>query len=123
MWKLYETKRQPSPKPSTAMKVAISSQGNTLDAKLDKSFGRCNFFVFYDTINKTMEFIENPNKDEDEKAGSKSVHLVGTRDAEKIISGDFGLQIKPLLERLKIQMIVLRNTEKTIGQIIELLTN
>ncbi|HEY9114266.1 MAG TPA: NifB/NifX family molybdenum-iron cluster-binding protein [Bacteroidales bacterium] len=105
------------------MKVAIASQGNSLESKLDKSFGRCNFFVVYDTENKTVEFIENPNKDDDEKAGSKSVQMVSTRNVSKIISSDFGLRIKPLLDSLKIQMIVLRNTDKTIGQIIGLLSH
>lgn len=105
------------------MKVAIASQGNSLESKLDNSFGRCNFFVVYDTEYKTVEFIANSSKDDDEKAGSKSVQMVSTRNVNKIISGDFGLRIKPLLDSLKIQMIVLRNSEKTIKQIIELLNH
>lgn len=123
MWEFDETQKKSSLKTTKAMKVAIASQGNSLESKLDKSFGRCNFFVVYDTENKTVEFIENPNKDDDEKAGSKSVQMVSTRNVSKIISGDFGLRIKPLLDSLKIQMIVLRNTEKTIGQIIGLLSH
>lgn len=105
------------------MKVAIASKGITLDSSLDSSFGRCSFFVIFDTENKEMEFIPNPNKDKEEGAGSASVQLIATRNASKIISGEFGLKIKPLLDSLKIQMIVLENQTKSIGQIIELLNH
>jgi len=105
------------------MKVAIASNGNTLDSSLDISFGRCSFFVIYNTENREMEFIPNPNKDKEEDAGSASVQLLAKRNASKIISGEFGLKIKPLLDSLKIQMIVLKNQKKSIRQIIELLNH
>ena len=88
------------------MKVAITSTGNNLESKLDQRFGRCAFFVIYDIETKGMEFIPNPNKDALEGAGPASVQLVASRDIEKIISGEFGIKIKSLLDSLKIQMIV-----------------
>jgi predicted Fe-Mo cluster-binding NifX family protein len=103
------------------MKVAITSKGNTLDATIDKRFGRCNYFVVYDTDTKAIEFIPNPNKDIQENAGPESVQLVTSRNASKIISGEFGIKIKPLLDSLKIQMIVLKQDKKQIQEIIEML--
>ena len=103
------------------MKVAITSTGNCLDSKLDKRFGRCAHFVIYDTETKGMEFIPNPNKDAQEGAGPASVQLVASRNVQKIISGEFGIKIKSLLDSLKIQMIVFKEPEKTIGEIINML--
>jgi len=103
------------------MKVAITSTGNSLDSTLDQRFGRCGFFIIYDTDAKGMEFIPNPNKDAQEGAGPASVQLVASRNVQKIISGEFGIKIKSLLDSLKIQMVVLKEPEKTIGEIIELL--
>lgn len=100
------------------MKVAITSKGNSLNDKLDERFGRCSYFVIYDSETKGTEFIPNPNKDEREGAGPASVQLVASRGVQKIVSGEFGMKIKSLLDSLKIQMVVLKDPEKTVNEII-----
>jgi len=105
------------------MKVAITSTGNTLESTLDQRFGRCAYFVIYDTETEGIEFLPNPNKDAEEGAGPACVQLIAGRNVTKIISGEFGLKIKPLLDSLKIQMIVLKESEKRISQILEMLNN
>jgi predicted Fe-Mo cluster-binding NifX family protein len=105
------------------MKVAITSTGNTLESKLDQRFGRCSYFVIYDLETKGIEFIPNPNKDAQEGAGPASVQVVASRNVQKIISGEFGIKIKSLLDSLKIQMIVLKEPEKKIEEIINMLNN
>ena len=103
------------------MKIAITSTGNSLESTIDQRFGRCAYFVIYDTESKSMEFIPNPNKELEENAGTSSVQLVASRNITKIISGDFGLKIKSLFDSLKIHMIVLKQPEKKIIEIIEML--
>jgi len=105
------------------MKVAITSTGNSQESKLDQRFGRCAFFVIYDTETKSTEFIPNPNKDAQEGAGPASVQLVASRNVQKIISGEFGIKIKSLLDSLKIQMIIMKEPEKKIIEIIDILNN
>ena len=105
------------------MKVAITSTGNNLESKLDQRFGRCLYFVIYDLETKGIEFIPNPNKDAQEGAGPASVQLIVSRNVQKIISGEFGIKIKSLLDSLKIQMIVLKDPEKKIGEIINMLND
>lgn len=105
------------------MKIAITSTGNNLESKLDQRFGRCGFFVIYDTETRGIEFIPNPNKDIEEGAGPASVQLVASRNVQKIVSGEFGIKIKSLLDSLKIQMIILKQPEKSISEIIEILSN
>jgi len=104
------------------MKVAITSSGNSLESVLDQRFGRCAYFVFYDTDTKGVEILPNPNRDVEEGAGPASVQLVASRDVKKIISGEFGIKIKSLLDSLKIQMIVYKEPEKSIQSIINMLT-
>jgi len=103
------------------MKIAITSTGNSLDSKIDQRFGRCSYFVIYDTENKGIEFLPNPNKEVQEGAGPSSVQLVASRNVQKIISGEFGIKIKSLLDSLKIQMIMHKEPEKTIQDIIDML--
>jgi predicted Fe-Mo cluster-binding NifX family protein len=103
------------------MKTAITSTGNTLESRLDQRFGRCTCFVIYDSETRAIEFIPNPNKDANEGAGPASVQLVASKGVSKIISGEFGLKIKPILDSLKIQMVVLKQPEKSVGEIINML--
>jgi predicted Fe-Mo cluster-binding NifX family protein len=105
------------------MKVAVTSTGNTLESTLDQRFGRCTCFVIYDTETKGIEFIPNPNREAQEGAGPASVQIVASRSVEKVISGEFGIKIKSLFDSLKIQMIILKEPEKKISEIIDMLDN
>ncbi|MBN1788845.1 MAG: hypothetical protein JW830_00025 [Bacteroidales bacterium] len=103
------------------MKVAITSTGNSPDAKLDSRFGRCSYFVVYDTESHSTEFIPNPNKDNVEGAGPASAQLVASKGARKVVSGEFGAKVKSLFDSLQIQLIVIHESEKKISEIIELI--
>jgi len=103
------------------MIIAIACHGNTMEDKIDIRFGRCSFFAFYDTETKNINFIENPNKEAESRAGFAAVHLIISYGANKVIAGDFGRKIKPLMDRYHIQMITLCE-EKTVGDIISILS-
>jgi predicted Fe-Mo cluster-binding NifX family protein len=105
------------------MKTAIAARGNTLESHLDSNFGRCAWFIVYDTESKAMEFIPNPHKDLEEGAGSASVELLSSRAVTMIIASEFGMKIKPLLDSKKIQMIVIKDTKTEIRQVIEMLNH
>ena len=105
------------------MKVSIASTGKTLESKIDSSFGRCAWFIVIDTEDGAMEFIPNTNRDMEEHAGKAAVELVASRNAEMIVSGEFGSKIKPLLDSMHIQMVVIKDSEKRVSDIIALLNN
>ncbi|HBG86840.1 MAG TPA: dinitrogenase iron-molybdenum cofactor biosynthesis protein [Marinilabiliaceae bacterium] len=105
------------------MKVAITSTGNSHESTLDSRFGRCSFFVVYDTESQSTEFIPNPNKDNVEGAGPASVQLVASRGVNKVISGEFGTKVKSIFDSLQIQLVVLNEPEKKINEIIDLLNH
>ncbi|MFO7617813.1 MAG: NifB/NifX family molybdenum-iron cluster-binding protein [Bacteroidales bacterium] len=105
------------------MKAVITSTGNRLESRLDLRFGRCEYFVVYDNGSGTIEFIPNPNKDLEEGAGPASVELVASRNPDLIVSGEFGAKIKNLLDSLKIQLVVLKDPERRIQDIIDLLNH
>lgn len=105
------------------MRVAITSTGHSLESDLDRRFARCNYFVIFDSTSGSVEFIPNPNKNLEENAGPASVELLTSRKTDKIISGEFGTKIKTMLDSLKIQLIILPDNKRNIGQIIELLNH
>jgi predicted Fe-Mo cluster-binding NifX family protein len=103
------------------MKVAITSTGNALSSKLDSRFGRCTYFVIYDTETQATEYIPNPNKDHVEGAGPASVQLVASRGVKKVVSGEFGAKVKSIFDQLQIQLIVLSDPDKCVNDVIDLL--
>ncbi|MDP3435756.1 MAG: NifB/NifX family molybdenum-iron cluster-binding protein [Bacteroidales bacterium] len=105
------------------MKVAITSTGNSPDSKLDSRFGRCSHFVIYDTETKSLEFVPNSNRDNIEGAGPASVQTVASKGVEKVVSGEFGAKVKSIFDSLQIQLIVLKDTDRTISQIISMLNH
>lgn len=105
------------------MKVAITSTGNSLEATIDRRFGRCPFFVVYDLASGGYEIIPNPNMNRMEGAGPAAVQLVAGKGVRKVISGEFGAKIKSLFDQLKIQLITISEYETTVRQVVELLEN
>jgi len=103
------------------MKIAITSTGNSPESKIDSRFGRCAYFVIYDTESGSTEFIPNQNKENVEGAGPASVQLVASRGVKKVVSGEFGAKVKSIFDSLQIQLVVLNDSEKTISDIIKLL--
>ena len=103
------------------MIVAITSTGNSSDSFIDPRFGRCSYFVFYNTETKESVFQPNPFKDNDEGVGVAVVDWISAFSCSKIISGQFGMKIKPLLDESRIQLILINNPKLTIRQIINLL--
>ena len=105
------------------MKVAITSTGNSPESNLDSHFGRCAYFVVYDSETLSTEFIPNPNKENIEGAGPASVQLVAAKGVEKVVSGEFGAKVKSIFDSLQIQLIILKDPGKKISEVIALLNH
>jgi len=105
------------------MKIAITSTGNSPDSTLDSRFGRCSYFVIYDTETQATEYIPNLNKENIEGAGPASVQVIASKGAIKVVSGEFGAKVKSLFDCLKIQLVVLNDPEKKISEIIKMLNH
>lgn len=99
------------------MKIAITSEGNSLNSLIDHRFGRCAFFAIYDTDTQNTEFIPNPAKESSEGAGPAAVQFIASKGVKKIVAGEFGSKIKSLLDNLQIEM--LNDNGKTISEIIK----
>ncbi len=70
-----------------------------------------------------MEYVPNPFKEAAEGSGTSAVQFLAQKEVSKIVAGDFGVKIKPDLDSLRIQMIVIRDPEMTVCRIIELLNH
>ncbi len=99
------------------MKIAIASEGNSLNAKMDSRFGRCAYFAIYDTETKETEFFQNPGKDAAGAAGSTAAGFIAEKGVSKIVASEIGGKALPVLESLQIDIIYKENM--TIHEIIK----
>ena len=105
------------------MRIAITSRGNSLESLLDQRFGHCKYFVIYDKQTGAVEIIPNPYCEVEEQAGTLAVKLLSSKNVSKIVSGEFGIKVKPILDSLNIQMIMYKNQNISIGKVIEMLNH
>ncbi|MFZ5802400.1 MAG: NifB/NifX family molybdenum-iron cluster-binding protein [Candidatus Omnitrophota bacterium] len=80
------------------MKIAITCKTQGPDAELDPRFGRCGFFLFFDTETGTEEFLKNPYGDSQGGAGIQSAREMVSRKVERILTGQVGPNALKVLE-------------------------
>ena len=61
------------------MKICITSQGKNLESEIDPRFGRCKYFIFYDTETNQYEVVENPWREAPKGAGNQAAQFVASK--------------------------------------------
>lgn len=72
------------------MKIGISSTGNSMSSMLDARFGRCSYFVIYDTETSQSEYIDNSARTASGGAGIAAAQEMINHDVEVVITGNMG---------------------------------
>lgn len=72
------------------MKIAISADGNHLDATVNPRFGRCPFFLIVETDDMGCEALANANADVSSGAGIQAASTVVDKGARVVITGSCG---------------------------------
>ena len=86
------------------MIVAISSAGISLDSNVDARFGRCPYFIFYDTDTDRFDSIDNQSRDSMGGAGIQTAQMVANRGAKAIITGNVGPNAFRVLSAAKLKI-------------------
>jgi predicted Fe-Mo cluster-binding NifX family protein len=72
------------------MKICITSEGKTLDSRVDPRFGRCQYFIIVETDTLEFEAIQNPNIEAMGGAGIQSAQLVASKKVCAVLTGNVG---------------------------------
>jgi len=72
------------------MKIAITSMGAKLEDKVDPRFGRCHYFIIFDTKNNKFEAVENTGAQGMGGVGIQSAQLMDDKKVEAILTGSCG---------------------------------
>jgi len=85
------------------MKIAITIDGDNLEALMDARFGRAKKFVLYETETDSCEYMDNTqNLNAAQGAGIQSAQNLAAAGAEAVITGHTGPKAFRVLEAAKI---------------------
>jgi len=87
------------------MKIAVSSTGGSLEALLSEQFGRCSYFIIFDSNSSKFEAISNLGENYQSGAGPKAASLIKERGAEVILTGHVGDKAEDALNRAGIRIV------------------
>jgi predicted Fe-Mo cluster-binding NifX family protein len=87
------------------MKICISSLGNNIESEVDPRFGRCQYFIIYDTDKDSSESVKNENVMTRGGAGIQSAQLIAEKEAEVVLTGNVGPNAHQTLEAAGIKVI------------------
>ncbi len=72
------------------MKIAVTSVGKNLEDKVDPRFGRCRFFIIFDTDSNQFEVIENTNAQGMGGVGIQSGQMMADKGVKTVLTGNCG---------------------------------
>jgi len=87
------------------MKIAISSDGDSIDSSVDQRFGRCKYFLIADIENKKVkktEAVLNEGAEQGHGAGIRAAEQVGELKVKSILTGQLGPNASAVLGKLGI---------------------
>ncbi len=88
------------------MKVAVTAKGSNPDAAVDPRFGRCSFFLIFDTDTMAYEALENSNAQAGGGAGISSAQLVVDHGVDCVLTGNCGPKAFRVLAEADIDVVV-----------------
>ncbi len=87
------------------MIIAITSEGPSLDGKVDPKFGRCSYFIIYDIDTMKYESLKNPNATAGGGAGVQSAQLMSEKNVSVVLTGNPGPKALQIFDAAEIKVV------------------
>ena len=97
---------------------AITSSGKTEKSFLDLRFGKCEYIVLFD-VNKNQYSIEENKFIEESNSGIKLVDFLKEQGVTTIVTGEVGPMVSELLEKEKLQLVLLHEERIRVDEIMD----
>jgi predicted Fe-Mo cluster-binding NifX family protein len=81
------------------MNICITSQGPDLESQVDPRFGRCAYYIIYDTQTDKFESISNPNLQGLSGVGIQNAQFMSEKGVEALLTGNLGPNATSVLQQ------------------------
>jgi len=99
------------------MKIAVSSSGSSMDAQVDPRFGRCQFFIIYDTDSGSSEALANEFQGASGGAGTQAAQMVVSKGVNSVLTGNCGPNAFAVLQDAGVQVVT--GAAGTVGEAVK----
>ena len=101
------------------MKIAVTSYGEDLASKIDRSFGRAKWFVIVDKETKTVEVHSNTqNVNAAQGAGIQAAQNISDLGADVVLTGNVGPNAYKTLNAAAIRIFIVGKNIETVEEAI-----
>lgn len=97
---------------------AITSTGKTEKSFLDLRFGKCLFYVIFDVEHNQYSISENQFLSENH-SGIKLVEYLKSQGVTTIVTGEVGPMVSTMLEKEKLQLVLLSEERIKIDEVMD----
>jgi len=87
------------------MKIAVTSGGGSMSAQVDQNFGRCAYFIIYDTETGKFEPVTNPAASMMGGAGPAAAKLISEKNCGILLTGMIGPNAEQALTLYGIKVV------------------
>lgn len=101
------------------MNIVITTQGQSLDSRVNPRFGRASWFILYNTEDESWQAFENPAETQRGGAGIAAAQFLADKGVETAISGRFGPNAHQALSAAGIKMVMFEDKEQTAREVID----
>lgn len=102
------------------MKV-ITVKEDKLNSPIEDCFGKTKFFCFFDEDINKIEFISNPGNSILKNSGKKAVAFLHSMSVTSVMSRNYGITVKKMLDKHKIQTIIIPAKYENLTQLLKIL--
>lgn len=87
------------------MRIAISTEGNSINSKLDRRFGRCDTFIIIDQPDKVVTVIPNSAQAASGGAGIAAAQTICDAGVDVVITGQVGPNAIKVLQAAGVKIL------------------
>lgn len=99
------------------MKIAVTSYGEELGSKVDRSFGRARWFVVLDLEEGTFQAHSNKqNVDAPQGAGIQAARNIADLEAEAVLTGNVGPNAFRTLNAASVKIFIFSKSVETVEE-------
>ena len=100
---------------------AIATKEDNIDSPLEDCFGKAKFFCFVDDNPGKIVFFPNPGYKLNKGSGKKAVLFLYKNEIKTVISKNYGVAVKKLLNKYEIQTVIIPPKYEKLSHLLKLL--